>query len=175
MQRILLLWAFLFWRGNISRFCFLLRHSLDAWLFSFTSGHHSITQQHSLIPVRCVYTTANLYTIWSLCQPVFLCVFYIVCRVLSSTKLSGNKLTVSFLWSRAKKWVYIIMVLCSIRLWTLWFWNYEPSNRFGHWNPQQSHQLASFIYYFAYSNMEHSKQLIPIATKIPKIKYIYVE
>lgn len=75
--------SFLFWRGNISGFCFLLRHSLDVWLLPFTSGNHSITQHHSLTPVGCEYTTANLleHTIWSLCQLVFLCDFYIVCTI----------------------------------------------------------------------------------------------
>lgn len=105
-------------------FLLFLRHSLDAWLLTFTSGHHSITQPRSLTPVRCEYTTANLleYIIWSLCQLVFLCEFYIVHRMLSSTKLSGNKLTVSFFWRRAEKWVYIIPVLRPVRLWTFWFW-----------------------------------------------------
>lgn len=108
------------------------------------------TQQHSLIPVRCEYTTANLleYTIWNLCQLVFLCVFYVVCRMLSSTKLSGNKLTGSFFWSRAEKWVYSISVICTLRLWTFWFWDYEPSNRFVRWKPQLSHQLAWFFFFF---------------------------
>lgn len=148
MQRILLVWVFLLWRGNISGFFFLLSHPLDVWLLSFTSGHHSITQHHCLAPVRCENSTTNVleFTIWSWCQLVFLCVVYIVCRMLSSTNLSGNKLTVSFFWSRDEKYLHDISVICTLRLWTFWCWDYEPSDRFGHWNPQLSHQLASFLF-----------------------------